>query len=68
MRTATIRQVENGYVLDLKAENTCGYPYATTFPPTTETTKVFTRLEDALKEIVKWMVPNAKDVSVHISV
>ena len=66
MRTATIRQVENGYVLDLKAETTC-YPYASISVPT-ETTKVFVLLEDALKEVVKWMVHNAKDVSVHISV
>jgi len=66
MKTVTIRQVENGYVLDLKAETTC-YPYASIIIPT-ETTKVFTSLEDALKEIVQWMAPNAKDVSVHISV
>ena len=66
MRTATIRQVENGYVLDLKAESAL-YPYASISVPT-ETTKVFVLLEDALKEVVKWMVHNAKDVSVHISV
>jgi hypothetical protein len=66
MRSVTIRQVENGYVMDMESEAAC-YPYASIVMPT-ETTKVFVSLEDALKEVVKWMVPNAKDASIHVSV
>jgi hypothetical protein len=33
----------------------------------TETTKVFTSLEDALKEVVKWMVPKSTGANIQIA-
>jgi ribosomal protein L13 len=68
MRTATIRQVQNGYVLEEEMDAPTYHYSMTVVGLQTKTTKVFTGIEETLREIVKGMVPEQKNVSIHVSV
>jgi hypothetical protein len=64
VRTATIRQVTNGYVIE--QETTVEMLYQSTIGSYSKVTNVFGSLDDALISVAKFMAPDAKNVIVNV--
>jgi hypothetical protein len=68
MRTATIRQVTNGYIVEQQPPPVTDLQYAQVMSgyASGKATNVFGSLEDALISVAKFMAPDAKNVVVNV--